>query len=132
MTTRVEPTFEIKSWDEQPWHEAGGGRKLTQATVTKIYHGPLEATGTMHYVMAYADEGTATYVGLELVDGMLDGRTGTFVLKDVGGFEGGIARPAIEIVEGSGSGELGHLRGTASVDATKKDVQTMTLDYDLA
>lgn len=30
MTTRVEPTFEIKSWDEQPWHEAGGGRKLTR------------------------------------------------------------------------------------------------------
>ncbi len=51
---------------------------------------------------------------------------------DVGGFEGGIAGSAFEIVEGSGSGELGHLRGTASVDATKKDVQTMTLDYDLA
>ena len=68
MGTTVQPTFGIERWDEQPTWQ-GDDRKVTRATVVKRYHGALEATGTMEYVMAYAPDGTARYVGLERVDG---------------------------------------------------------------
>jgi hypothetical protein len=132
MPKHATATFGIKSWDEKPWHEGDDGRKLTRATVVKTYSGDLEGEGTMEYVMAYASEASAIYVGIELVDGRLGGRAGTFAMKDAGTFEDGVAASSFEIVEGSGTGELAGITGRASVDATKADTQTMTLEYDLA
>jgi hypothetical protein len=124
-------TFGIKSWDETPWHEGDDGRKLTRATVIKTYSGDLEGEGTMEYVMAYASGTSAIFVGIERVDGRLDGRTGTFVMKDAGTFEDGVAASSFEIVEGSGTGDLRGISGRASVDAVKADTQSMTLEYEL-
>jgi hypothetical protein len=131
MPKHATATFEIKSWDEKPWHEGDDGRKLTRATVVKTYSGDLDGEGTMEYVMAYASESSAIYVGIELVDGRLGGRAGTFAMKDAGTFEGGVAASTFEIIEGSGTRELAGITGRASVDATKADTQTMTLEYDL-
>jgi hypothetical protein len=130
MTAHATPTFGIEGWDEQPTWEGDDGRKVTRATVTKRYRGDLDATGVMEYVMAYAPDGTATFVGLERVDGRLDGRIGTFVLRDEGQFRDGVAASAFVIVDGSGTGELAGIRGSASVDAVKSDIQTMRLDYE--
>ena len=131
MATRVTPTFGIRAWDERPWHEGENGRKLTRATVTKTYEGALQGEGTMEYVMAYADTARATFVGIERFEGSLDGRSGSFVMKDVGRFEDGVAASWFEILPGSGTGDLQGIRGSATVDAVKADTQTMTLDYDL-
>jgi len=61
---RGKATFGIKSWNEAPWHDSRDGRKLTEATVVKTYSGDLEGEGTMHYVMAYASEASAIFVGV--------------------------------------------------------------------
>ncbi len=98
--------------------------------MTKGYHGDLEATGVMEYVMAYAPDGTATFVGIERVDGRLGGRRGTFVMRDGGEFRDGVAASTFEILAGSGTGELTGVRGTATVDAVKADTQTMRLAYE--
>ena len=51
----VTATFGIDRWDEAPtWED--GSRRITRATVVKRYEGALQATGTMEYVMAYAEE----------------------------------------------------------------------------
>jgi hypothetical protein len=131
MTIQANATFGIKSWDEKPWHEGDHGRKLTRATVVKTYSGDLNGEGTMEYVMNYSNEKAAIFVGLERVTGHLDGRHGTFVMKDDGVFENGVAASSFEIVEGSGTGELAGIRGRASVDAIKADTQTITVDYTL-
>ena len=127
--TNATATFGIDGWDEQPTFEGDEGRKITRATVTKAYHGDLEATGVMEYVMAYAPDGTATFVGIERVDGRLGDRRGTFVMRDGGEFRGGVAASSFEILAGSGTGHLTGLRGTAAVDAIKADTQTMRLTY---
>ena len=132
MPKQATARFGIKRWDEQPWHEGENGRKLTRATVVKPYSGDLEGEGTMEYVMAYSSEASAVYVGIERVEGRLDGRAGTFAMKDEGTFEDGVAASSFTIVEGSGTGELEGIRGRASVDAVKADTQTMTIEYDLA
>ena len=41
--------------------------------------------------MAYQADGTARFVGLQLVDGEVAGRRGTFVLETSGEFAGGMA-----------------------------------------
>jgi hypothetical protein len=38
MTTHASATFEIKAWDEKPYDEFEGGRKLTRAGVKKVFH----------------------------------------------------------------------------------------------
>lgn len=131
MTPHATPTFGIEGWDEQSTWEGDDGRKHTRATVTKRYQGDLEGIGVMEYVMAYAPDGAATYVGLERVDGRLGDRSGTFVFRDEGRFEDGVAVSSFVIVEGSGTGELDGIRGMARVDATKADTQTMHLSYEL-
>jgi len=131
MTTKATATFEIDKWDEHPTHESDDGRKMTRATVTKRYQGELIGVGTMDYVMAYAPDGTASYVGLERVEGEIGGRTGTFVFQDVGGFRDGVAESEFRILDGSGTGGLQGIRGTARVDAVHADTQTMHLDYEL-
>ena len=131
MTEHATPTFGIEAWDEHPTWEGDDGRRVTRATVTKRYHGELDATGVMEYVMAYAPDGSAIYVGLERVDGRLGNRTGSFVLQDAGRFVDGVAVSTFVIVEGSGTGELAGIRGTARVDATKADTQTMQLTFEL-
>ena len=132
MSTRhATPTFGIDGWDESTTWEGEDGRKQTRATVTKRYRGDLEATGVMEYVMAYAADGTATYVGLERVTGTLAGRTGSFFFRDAGAFRDGVAASSFEIVDGSGTDELSGIRGSAAVDAVKADTQTMHLTYEL-
>lgn len=131
MGKQATATFGIKSWDEKPWHEGENGRKLTRATVVKTYSGDLAGEGKIEYVMAYASEASAVFVGFERIDGRLAGREGTFVMKDDGVFEEGVAASSFEIVEGSGTGDLDGIRGRASVDAVKADTQTITFEYDL-
>lgn len=65
MSRQAVARFGIEAWDEQPWHEGPDGRKLTRATVTKMYTGDISGKGTMQYVMSYLDETSATFVGLE-------------------------------------------------------------------
>lgn len=131
MSRTGNATFGIDSWDEKPWHEGENGRKLTRATVAKTYHGDLEGRGTMEYVMSYADETRAVYVGIERVVGRLAGAEGSFVMTDRGTFENGVAASSFDIVEGSGTEQLVGIRGTASVDATDADEQRLSIEYDL-
>jgi hypothetical protein len=65
MTTRVKAEFEIASWDETPFDEGVGVAKLTEALVAKKYSGGIDATSTTKWLMTYAPDKTATFVGIE-------------------------------------------------------------------
>lgn len=54
--------------------------------------------------MAYSSDAYALFVGLELVDDRLAGRAGTFIMKDDGVFDHGVAASSFEIVKDSGTG----------------------------
>jgi hypothetical protein len=68
------------------------------------------------------------------VTGSLDGRSGSFVLQGDGTFDGTTARGRSNVVEGSGTGELSGLTGSAESRSTHADYPHMplTLRYDLA
>ena|SRR5205809_456163 len=131
MGTQAMGTFEIKNWDEKTYEEIGGGAKLTRASVKKSFRGDIEGEGRIEYLMAYREDGTASYVGQERIVGRLGGKTGSFVLQHVGTFEGGVAKTTFTIVPGSGTGELRGLKGEGRFAVGHEPPFPMTLDYDV-
>ena len=67
MATEVTATFEVKGWDENPQDEGEGLPKITRASVTKEFSGDIVGTAALEYLMVYAEDGTAAFVGLERV-----------------------------------------------------------------
>ena len=131
MPKRATVTFQIKGWDEKPFEGLAGPGKLTHATVNKSLSGDIEGSARVEYLMTYREDGSATYVGFEQVVGKLAGRSGSFVLQQVGTFEGGKATTELTVVPRSGTGELEGIRGTGSFIAGHEQTHTMLLDYDL-
>jgi hypothetical protein len=129
MSTEATCTFQVKSWDEKPYEEFGGGAKLTRARVTQAYRGAIEGEGSVEYLMSYTVDGTASFVGIELVKGVVAGRSGSFIIRHVGTFEGGKARSAWVIVGGSGTGELAALRGEGNYVVGHGEAASVTFRY---
>ncbi len=74
--------------------------------------------GTSTGVMLSAGDpraGAAGYVGIETVEGSLDGRAGTFALMQLGSMANGESRLIYEIVPGSATVDLTGLSGTVEI-----------------
>jgi hypothetical protein len=123
-------TFKIVSWDEEPFDEPESGPKLTKAHVKKSFEGDLIGTGNLMYVMTYLDGG-ASFSGFEKVVGSFGGRTGSFVLRHTGSYDGEKATSECEVVPGSGTDELAGLSGTGGFSAGHAEEHEMTLDYEV-
>src|SRR5512135_3400830 len=108
--------FQVASWDENAYDERDG-RRLTRASVTQRFEGDIAGEGSAEWLMAYQPDGTARFVGLQLVNGELAGRRGTFVLETAGQFDGGVARWEAGVISGSCTGELGELTGAGKFEA---------------
>jgi hypothetical protein len=103
MSKTLKAQFEVTSWDEQPYDEADGVAKTTEATVAKTYTGDIEGTSVTKWLMAYAPDESAVFVGIERIKGSVDGQDGSLVLQHVGAFEDGSARAALTVVSGTGA-----------------------------
>ena len=124
-------TFKILSWDEKSFDEPEDGPKLTRAHVRKSFHGDLSGTGNLMYVMTYLNSEEASFTGFEKVVGSLGGRTGSFVLRHTGSYDGEKATSEYEVVPGSGTGELAGLSGTGGFSAGHAEEHDMTFDYEV-
>jgi hypothetical protein len=123
--------FSIKTWDEKPYSEGQGLPKLTRAAVTKTFTGDITGEGQVEYLMMYRSDGSATFVGLERVVGNVGGRAGSFVLQRTGVFENEMAKESYFVIPGSGTGELGGLRGEGISAAGHGAEHHLTLTYEL-
>jgi hypothetical protein len=124
--------FELASWDEQTTQELEGGRKLTRALVTQAFTGDLEGEGSVEWLMCYAEDGTARFVGMQLVRGVIDGRKGSVVLETVGEFDGGKARGRWTVIPGSATGDLAGITGEGRFEAPHGPNATYMLEVDLS
>jgi hypothetical protein len=132
MTQHAEGKFEVTSWDEEPYVEIDETRKLTRATVTQKFSGDIDAEGSVQWLMCYRPDGTADWVGMQHIVGRLGGRVGSFVLQNVGTFDGSKAAGVWSVVPDSGTEELEGLKGTGRMEAPFGSQATFSLDYDLA
>jgi hypothetical protein len=132
MSTRAAGTFKIESWDESAYVEIEDGGKLTQASVTQAVSGDIEGESVVRWLMCYRADDTADFVGLQRVIGRIGDRSGSFVLVQTDGtFDGKVAKGALSVVPGSGTGDLSGLRGEGEFNAPHGAEASITLDYDL-
>ena len=127
MQKIMEAKLKIESWDEKPYRELSEGGKLTRADV--LLSGPDDGLTSAAYqaLMFHRADGTSTYVTLMHITGTLNGRAGSFVLQGRGTYDGKTARGQCHVVEGSGTGELTGLSGTAESVSTHDDYPFMPL-----
>jgi hypothetical protein len=131
MAERLTGIFKIEGWDESAYSEEQDGRKLTQASVKQSFSGDIEGEGSVEWLMCYRPDQTAEFVGLQRIDGLLGGRSGSFVLLQTdGSFDGTEAKGQLSVVPGSGTGELSGLRGQGRFSAPRASEASMTLDCD--
>ena len=124
-------TFEIISASDDAFHESENGPKLTRASGTQRFSGEIEGDGSVEWLMCYLPDRSATFVGLQRIDGAVGGRKGSFVIQAVGVHDGEQSKASWSIVAGSGTGELAGIRGEGSFHAPGGADASYNLEYRL-
>jgi Protein of unknown function (DUF3224) len=121
--------FKVTGMDEQTYADRDPG-KLTRASGPQEFAGGIEGIGRVEWLMCYRDDGTADYVGMQEIDGTIDGRKGGFVVTAVGTFDGQRSEGRWEVVPGSGKGDLAGIVGDGGFKAGPGPQATFQLRYD--
>ena len=130
MTRKASGTFDV---EVTPRTEGVGDVASGRLLLSKTFHGELD--GTSRGEMWTADtsvKGSGGYVAIEKVEGMLDGRRGTFTLLHQGTMRrGGEFVLSVVVVPDSGTEELAGLAGKMVIEITDKG-HSYVFDYSLA
>jgi len=118
------------NWDEKPYHEADG-LKSSEAKIDIVMHGDVETAGPGRYLMQYPTAETCHYSGYLVLAGTLEGKSGSFIIYEVGDWTNGVAASKWQIVEGSGKGELAGITGSGSYAAEHDKTVHYELNYTL-
>lgn len=117
MTQQAAGSFTVSMNPAAPTEHAGR-TTLGRMLLDKVYSGELAATGKGEMLTAVTDtKGSASYVAIEQITGVLQGREGSFTVHHTGTMTGGVSELAIAIVPDSGTGELTGIGGELRLQA---------------
>lgn len=127
MPHHAHGTFTVKMQPLTPPPAEG----LARFSLDKEIHGDLEATskGEM-FSGGDPKQGVAGYVAMEVVTGTLGGKHGSFALQHSATMDQSGQRMNIQVVPGSGTGELKGIAGTFTIKI-ESGVHSYDLDYTL-
>jgi len=131
MNTTGQAYFKTTTWEETPYAELEGGRKLTRVHAVFTYEGDLEGEGTVDYLMAYSPDGTGNFVGMERIVGHIGDRSGSFVAQHTGTFDPKAVHTNWEFVPGLGTDELDGITGRGNLILEGHGPYPFTFEYDL-
>jgi len=128
-------TFSMKNWDEQLVSGEDGAPRVAHAHAFMRYEGLIEGESICDYLLYYPGEGfdggATTSPGLERIEGSVNGRKGSFVLRHEIGFDPKGIQGTWTVVAGSGSGELTGLAGVGTVAGEMgKETMSYTFEYE--
>lgn len=127
----IEGRFDIRR-TPQPALDLGGGAQAMHVRFDKRFEGGLDASSVVHMMaVGTAVEGSAAYVAVERVEGLLDGRTGSFLLHHCGIMDRGQPSLDLRVVPDSGDGDLTGLRGSMRIDIVE-GAHFYTFEYEIA
>ena len=126
----IEGTFEVLSTEEQALFDAGDGVRLAHASGTQRFSGGIEGDGSVDWLMCYLAGAEARFVGLQRIDGTIDGRRGSLVLEAVGGHDGTRSTATWRIVDGSATGELEGIHGRGVFSAPGGRTASYRLEFE--
>ncbi|MDF2177245.1 DUF3224 domain-containing protein [Aliiglaciecola sp. CAU 1673] len=109
-------SFEVSLKPMSAYAQGQQGMKLGRMSIDKTFSGDLSATSKGEMLSAMTPvPGSAGYVAIEQVSGSLAGKSGTFVLQHFGMMHEGAQRLVLEVVPGTGTGELQGISGLMSI-----------------
>lgn len=125
----VSGTFEVKI-NPEAMSATAAESGLGRMSLDKRFHGPLEASSKGE-MLAFMDRALMSggYVAMELVQGTLDGRRGSFVLQHTGSMVRGAPGLSVAVVADTGREELAGLAGTLTI-RTEGGQHFYDFDYD--
>ena len=92
------------------------GSKIGRVSIDKSIAGDLVATTAGQMLSAITEmKGSAGYVAIEIVEGVLAGKKGTFLLQHTGTMNKGAPSLSVTVVPDSGTGELVGLAGEFTI-----------------
>lgn len=122
-------TFSVENWVGETYEESEGA-VLSRASLAKVFEGDLQGTSTAELLLAEG-KGSRAYVGMERIDGALNGVPGTFVVQHsaVGTAEGD--RLAVAVVPGSGTAGLAGITGSMAISVDEGGGHSYSFTYEL-
>ncbi len=125
MLMSANGTFEV---DLKPQEDEGfpAGRML----IAKTYAGDMEGTGTGQMISKRIDGGAAAYFAVEEYSGTVGGKSGTFTLLHNGYMDNESRLLEINILTGSGTGELEGVSGSMRI-IQDENGHAYEMDYEL-
>ena len=132
QTRRASARIEVSKWDPRPFDQRPGAADLVHVQVEESFSGDLTGTGQATFLQVVADDGSASFVGVERFTGSLAGREGSFVLQDQGTLtaDGKVAGNWF-VVPGSGTEGLAGLRGEGGFQAELGQSAEAYIDHEL-
>lgn len=106
----VKGTFEV-DLKAQNDGEFPAGRMV----IDKVYSGDLAGSGKGQMISKRTESGTAVYYAIEEFSGSLKGKAGAFTLVHKGHMSKDSQTLNVEILEGSGNGELEKISGSMKI-----------------
>jgi hypothetical protein len=123
--------FEVKMAPADTAHKEE--KAIARYALDKVYRGDLEATGTGEMLASMGTvKGSGTYVAMEIVNGALAGKKGTFALGHIGTMAHGEQNLAISVVPDSGTGELAGISGKMKIIIAPDGKHSYELEYEIA
>jgi len=126
---RAEAVITVHKYEPVAYDEPGEGPVLTRIHVEESFSGDIAGDGIVEFLQAGGADGSASFVGIERVAGLIAGRAGTFLLQDAGTVEGQVVSGDWFVIPGSGTGELAGLRGEGGFSANLGEGARVHLDY---
>ena len=116
MTNHARGTFEVKLAPQKPDNSPAEIARTGRMSIDKEYHGSLEGTGKGEMLSVMTDvQGSAGYVAMERVTGVIDSRRGSFVLQHNATMNRGTPQLSITVVPDSGTEELKGISGSMTI-----------------
>lgn len=100
-------------------------------TLDKTYQGDMVGKGLGQMISKRVENGAAIYFAIEEFTGSVNGKKGAFTLAHKGSMNADSQSLEIDILEGSGSDELGSITGTLSIQQMD-GVHSYELRYELS
>ena len=127
--TRANATISVQKYEPVIYEQPTEGHALSRIHVEETFSGDIAGDGVVEFLQAARSDGSASFVGIERITGAISGREGSFLLQDAGTVDGSVVSGEWFVIPGSGTGQLGGLRGTGGFRANLGESAEVHLDY---
>lgn len=131
---RAESTFAVTEFETRAWSpEITTAVQFGDIDMVKTFTGDLEGRSITRFLGGMtADQKTGIYVALELFEGLVNGRSGSFGFTHTQTLVDGLAVAMnLAIAPGSATGELAGITGGGGIVVEPDGTHRIWLDYEL-